>query len=99
MAETSRERQYKSTERGQRRILLGTVSTNKMSKTITVLIERTERHRKYKKYIRRHSKVYAHDAKELAKPGDKVKIVECRPFSKLKRFALVEVVKASGASQ
>ena len=99
MAETSRERQFKSQNRGQRRVLLGTVGTNKMSKTITVMIERTERHRKYKKYIRRHSKVYAHDPKELAKPGDKVKIVECRPFSKLKRFALVSVVKTTGASE
>lgn len=96
-AENTRERQYAKQEPGQRRILVGTVIANKMAKTATVQIERTEMHPKYKKYIRKHSKVYAHDPKGLAKPGDLVRIIEARPTSKLKRFALVDVVKAAGA--
>ena len=98
MAETTRERQFKSAKPGQRRVLQGTVVPNKMSKTLTVQIARTERHLKYKKYIRRHSKVYAHDANEIANPGDMVKIVECRPLSKLKRFMLLEVIRKAGGS-
>jgi len=93
----ARERRYASQERGQRAVLIGTVISNKMSKTATVQVERTEKHRKYEKYIRKHTKVYAHDPKEIAKPGDLVKIIEARPTSKLKRFAMVEVIKAAGA--
>jgi small subunit ribosomal protein S17 len=98
MAENTSERQYKTLKPGQRRVLQGTVVPNKMSKTITVQIARTERHLKYKKYIRRHSKVYAHDPAEIANPGDMVKIIECRPMSKLKRFTLLEVVRKAGGT-
>ena len=87
-----RVRVYRNTERGQRRNLIGVVTGTKMNKTIIVSIERVEQHHKYHKYIRRHSKVYAHDETEAAKVGDKVKLVECRPRSKLKRFALVTVL-------
>lgn len=90
-----RVRQYGTPERGQRRTLIGTVIATKMAKTLTVQISRTEKHKKYHKYIRRHSKVYAHDAKETAKVGDQVKVVECRPMSKIKRFALVEVIRTA----
>lgn len=93
----ARPRRYKTPKRGQRKVLVGTVLPNKMAKTITVEVSRTEKHRKYKKYIERHTKVYAHDPQETAQPGDVVKVVESRPFSKLKRFALLEIVKKAGA--
>jgi small subunit ribosomal protein S17 len=93
---TTRERQYAKPNRGQRRVLVGTVLPNKMQKTATVQIERTEMHPKYKKYIRKHSKVYAHDPKDEAQPGDLVRVIEARPTSKLKRFALVEIIKKAG---
>jgi small subunit ribosomal protein S17 len=96
--ENTRDRQYATPSRGQRRSLIGLVTANKMSKTLTVRIERVEQHQKYLKYIRRHTKVYAHDEKETAKVGDLVRIVECRPKSKLKRFAFVEVLKAGSSS-
>ena len=90
---TERERQYASNDRGARKSLIGEVVSTKMKDTIVVSIERTEKHRKYKKYIRRHSKVYAHDAKGEAKLGDVVRVTECRPMSKLKRFRLSGIVK------
>lgn len=91
MSET-RERQYKERPRGARKAFVGKVVSTKMAKTITVEIERTEMHQKYKKYIRQHSKVYAHDENEQAKTGDIVKVIEGRPTSKLKRFHLLSVV-------
>jgi small subunit ribosomal protein S17 len=91
---TPRERNYAKQEPGQRRTLDGIVTGTKMSKTLIVKIERVEQHKKYLKYIRRHSKLYAHDEKEIAKVGDHVRVIECRPHSKLKRFALLEVVTA-----
>ena len=93
MAESTRERQYKSTDRGQRRVLTGTVIPNKMSKTISVMIERMEMHRKYKKYIRRHHKYHVHDENNEAHSGDSVELMECRPLSKFKRWRLVRVVE------
>ena len=86
-------------QRSRRRSVQGTVSSDKMDKTITVSVERLFKHPKYKKYIRQHSKVYAHDEQGKAKVGDIVKVVECRPMSKLKRFALVEVVQSTGSAQ
>ena len=82
-----------TTPRGQRKVLEGVVISSKMAKTAVVSIERMEKHRKYAKYIRRHSKIYAHDENETAKEGDLVRVVECRAMSKLKRFRLVDVVR------
>lgn len=80
-------------ERGRRKVLEGVVISSKMTKTAVVSVERMEKHAKYAKYIRRHSKVYAHDENETAKVGDLVRVVECRATSKLKRFRLVEVLR------
>lgn len=91
-------RTYASRERGQRKTLTGVVVSTKMAKTLTIAIARTEMHRKYKKYIRQHSKIYAHDETGKAKVGDVVRVVECRPLSKLKRFALTEVVTSRSAT-
>jgi len=73
------------------RTLEGRVISDKMQKTVTVLIERQIQHGLYGKYLRRSTKVHAHD--ELAcKEGDLVRIVECRPLSKTKNWKVVEVV-------
>jgi small subunit ribosomal protein S17 len=75
------------------RTLTGTVVSNKMDKTITVLVERTYKHPKYGKYVRKHERYHAHDEKNEAGPGDKVELMECRPLSRLKRFRLVRVTE------
>jgi small subunit ribosomal protein S17 len=75
-----------------RKELVGVVASNKMNKTLVVKVERRVPHAQFKKIVRRTSKFYAHDEKELAKEGDTVRIRETRPLSKLKRWELVEVV-------
>ena len=78
--------------RNSRRLVQGVVCSDKMEKTITVSVERTFKHPKYKKYIRRHSTVQAHDETNEAQEGDTVEIRECRPLSKNKRWRIVRVV-------
>ncbi len=82
-------------KRKTRRTLEGEVVGDGMSKTVAVRVERLFKHTKYKKYIRRHSKYLVHDEQENAKIGDRVKIAECRPLSKTKRWHLVGVVGAA----
>jgi small subunit ribosomal protein S17 len=79
--------------RNSRRTLEGTVTSDKMAKTITVVVERTFKHEKYKKYVRKRKKYHAHDEKGEAKRGDKVEIVACRPMSRIKRWLLVRVIE------
>lgn len=74
------------------RTITGRVVSNKMDKTITVLVERLEKHPIYGKYIRRSSKFLAHDENNSCNEGDVVSITSCRPYSKNKTFKLVEVV-------
>ncbi len=81
------------TDRGNRKERIGEVLSNKMAKTIVVRVERRFAHRQFKKVVTQYKKFYAHDEKSEAKPGDRVRIAETRPFSKLKRWRLVEVVK------
>ncbi|MEK9649881.1 MAG: 30S ribosomal protein S17 [Gammaproteobacteria bacterium] len=71
------------------RVLSGVVVSDKADKTITVKIERTVKHPKYGKVIKRSTKVHAHDENNSAKVGDFVSIQECRPISKLKSFVLI----------
>lgn len=78
---------------GSRKTRIGTVSSDKMEKTITVSIETIKKHPLYKKVIRTSKKYKVHDENNTAKIGDIVKIVETRPLSKDKRFRLVEIVK------
>lgn len=80
-------------ERGRKRILLGTVVSNKMEKSVVVQVERLIQHKVYKKYIRSHKKYAAHDEAQLCQIGDMVKITESRPLSKTKRFRVSEIVK------
>tara|TARA_Y100000588_G_C14209064_1_gene905908 strand:- start:308 stop:565 length:258 start_codon:yes stop_codon:yes gene_type:complete len=70
----------------------GEVVSDKADKTIVVKVERRIRHPLYKKVVTRFKKFYAHDEQNIAKVGDAVRIQECRPLSKNKRWELVEVV-------
>jgi len=72
---------------------IGTVKSNKMDKTIVVSIETLTLHPLYKKYIKRAKKVKAHDEKNEAKIGDRVRVIECRPISKDKCWKLVEIIE------
>ncbi|MBT3457313.1 MAG: 30S ribosomal protein S17 [Thiotrichales bacterium] len=77
------------------RILTGKVVSNSRDKTIAVMVERKVRHPIYKKYIKRSTKVHAHDEKNECGLGDVVRVSESKPFSKTKNWALVEVVEKS----
>ncbi len=79
--------------RNLRRTITGVVTSNKMEKSITVAVERKIMHTKYGKYLKKTKKYHAHDETNDAKLGDKVKIMETRPLSKLKRWRLVDVVE------
>jgi len=87
-------------DRGNRKERVGDVISNKMAKTIVVRVERRFAHAKYKKVVTGYTKFYAHDEKSEAKVGDRVRIEETRPLSKLKRWRLVAVVeRSSGVAQ
>ena len=77
------------------RTVTGRVVSNKMDKTITVLVKRRVRHPVYGKYMTRSSKVHAHDADNRCAIGDLVTVAETRPMSKTKTWALVEVVESA----
>lgn len=77
--------------RGIRRQEHGTVVSNKMDKTVIVMVERLVKHRLYKKYIRRRARFAAHDEHNVCQFGDKVLITECRPLSKTKRWRVSKV--------
>lgn len=74
------------------RTVTGKVVSDKMDKTIVVLVERSVRHPKYEKIIKRRTKLHAHDESSSAKMGQMVKIQECRPISKTKTWKLVEIL-------
>ena len=82
---------------GGRRIVVGRVVSNKADKSVSVSIERVVRHPVYGKYIRRTSKVLAHDEGNQCRMGDKVAIAECRPISKHKAWQVVEVLESDEA--
>ena len=79
--------------RNLRKERIGIVTSNKMDKTITVAVERREKHPIYGKFVKKTSKFAAHDDKNDCGIGDTVKIMEVRPLSKNKRWRLVEVVE------
>ena len=80
-------------DRGHRKERVGEVLSSKMTKTIVVRVERRFRHPRFKKVVTAYSKFYAHDEKNEAKVGDRVRIQETRPLSKTKCWRLVEVVE------
>jgi small subunit ribosomal protein S17 len=81
-----------ATETTQLRTVQGRVLSNKMDKTVTIIIERLVKHALYGKYIRRSTKLHAHDADNACKEGDIVRVAECRPLSKTKNWRVVEIV-------
>jgi small subunit ribosomal protein S17 len=99
MAEIAGQSEHGQAEKAQaekhsgRKILIGTVVSNKMQKTIVVEVTRKKAHPMYKRVISIRKKFYAHDEKNEAHPGDTVRIEESRPLSKLKRWQLKEIVR------
>ena len=82
-----------SAETKSRRRLTGRVVSDKMAKTVTVLVERKVKHPIYGKYVSRSQKYHAHDEKNEFHPGDVVTIEECRPLSRTKTWQVVQLVE------
>ena len=80
-------------ERSRKRIMIGNVISNRMDKTVTVVVERRVRPAFYGKYIKRRSKVMAHDEKNECGIGDTVRVSEVRPLSRHKRWRLIEIIE------
>ena len=80
-------------ERSLRKVMIGTVVSNKMDKTIVVSVERNVKHQMYGKIVKRTYKLKAHDEENKCQIGDKVKVMETRPLSKDKRWRLVEIIE------
>ena len=78
---------------GNKNEKVGEVVSTKMTKTILVQVTNRSSHPVYKRIVTKRKKFYAHDEEQTAKPGDIVRIVECRPLSKLKRWSLKDVVR------
>ncbi len=74
------------------RTVEGRVVSNKMNKSVTVLVERQVKHALYGKYIKRSTKLHAHDEDNSCNEGDVVRVAECRPLSKTKNWRVVEIV-------
>lgn len=79
--------------RDNRKVQLGVVTSTSMDKTITVKVERRLPHPRYRKYVTLSKKFMAHDPENSCNVGDKVRIVECRPLSRHKRWRLFEIVE------
>ncbi len=82
-----------SEETKTKRTVTGIVTSNKMDKTITVMVERKVKHAVYGKYIKLSSKLHAHDASNECNEGDLVTVVSCRPLSKSKKWMLENIVE------
>ncbi len=80
-------------ERNLRKVMIGTVTSNKMDKTVVVSVEKSVRHKIYNKIVKRTYKLKAHDEENKCNIGDKVKVMETRPLSKQKRWRVVEIVE------
>ncbi len=82
-----------TTDRKRRKTRTGIVRSNKMTKTITVAVERKIKHPIYGKFLKKTTKFHAHDEENTAGIGDVVRIMETRPLSKTKRWRLVEIIE------
>ena len=80
-------------ERNLRKVMIGTVTSDKMDKTVVVSVETNVKHKIYGKIVKRTYKLKAHDEENACKIGDKVKVMETRPLSKDKRWRVVEVLE------
>ncbi len=81
------------TERANRKVFIGNVVSDKMNKSVTVVVERRPRHPIYGKFMKRQSKFVAHDEENSCGIGDKVRIMETRPLSRRKRWRVVEIIE------
>ena len=86
------ENNEKAPDKSGQRTVEGRVVSSKMDKTVTVLVERQVKHALYGKYIRRSSKLHAHDADNSCNEGDVVRVVEIAPLSKTKNWRVVEII-------
>jgi small subunit ribosomal protein S17 len=77
----------------RKRQMVGTVVSDKMDKTVVVLVERLVQHKLYKKYIKRRAKFAAHDENNASRVGDKVLITQSRPLSKTKRWRVTQIIE------
>jgi small subunit ribosomal protein S17 len=82
-----------SAERAERKVMRGTVTSNKMTKTVVIQVDRKVKHPLYEKFISKRTKLYAHDENGEAKVGDIVEVVQTRPLSKLKNWRLLRIVQ------
>ena len=80
-------------ERNLRKVMIGTVVSNKMDKTVVVAVETSVKHKMYSKIVKRTYKLKAHDEENACGVGDKVKVMETRPLSKDKRWRVVEIME------
>jgi len=80
-------------ERNERKVMRGTVTSNKMQKTLVVQVDRKVKHPLYEKFISKRTKLYAHDEKNEAQVGDVVEVAQTRPLSKLKCWRLLRIVQ------
>jgi len=80
-------------ERNLRKVMIGTVVSNKMDKTVVVAVETSVKHKMYSKIVKRTYKLKAHDEENVCNVGDKVKVMETRPLSKDKRWRVVEIME------
>ena len=80
-------------ERNLRKVLIGTVKSNKMDKTVVVAVQTNAKHPTYSKIVKKTYTLKAHDEENICQEGDKVKVMETRPLSKDKRWRVVEVVE------
>ncbi len=93
MNEQAKEAGEPGTEAGAQRPIIGRVVSDRMNKSVSVAIERVIKHPMYGKYIRRTSKVMAHDENNECKTGDRVAISECRPISRHKSWRVVSILE------
>ena len=93
MSETGAQGTADGTVRHARKVREGLVASASMDKTIVVRVVDRVRHQRYAKTVQRTSRLYAHDDENQARPGDRVRIQETRPLSKLKRWRLVEILE------
>jgi small subunit ribosomal protein S17 len=82
-----------TTERSARKVREGLVVSNKMNKTVVIAVVERVKHKKYDKFVLRTKKLYAHDETNDAQVGDRVRVMEIRPMSKLKRWRITEIVE------
>jgi len=83
----------------RRKTLVGEVVSNKMVKTVSIRVNRIMKHPKFKRYVRRSRTFMAHDENNLCQPGDRVKIIECRPLSRHKRWRVMAILERAESQE